>query len=93
MLYGKGAGKFPTASAIVSDIISCIKNLGLSQKAYWEDDHSENRLNHCSGLNKSKCYFKVMENGIEKAFIAESISGKEMENSGIKLISSIMILE
>ena len=28
MLYGRGAGKLPTASAVVSDIIECIKNAG-----------------------------------------------------------------
>ncbi len=93
MFYGKGAGKFPTASAVVSDIISCIKNFDFPRKAYWEDNHSENLLNHCPGLNNGKCYFKVMENGIEKTFIAENISKKEMENSGIKLISSITVLE
>ncbi len=28
MFYGKGAGKLPTASAVVSDVIECLKNFG-----------------------------------------------------------------
>lgn len=28
MYYGAGAGKLPTASAVVSDIIDCVKHLG-----------------------------------------------------------------
>ncbi|MCR5347684.1 MAG: homoserine dehydrogenase [Fretibacterium sp.] len=28
MLYGRGAGKLPTASAVVSDVIECIRNAG-----------------------------------------------------------------
>ena len=28
MFYGRGAGKLPTASAVVSDVIECVKNIG-----------------------------------------------------------------
>ena len=28
MFYGRGAGKCPTASAVVSDVIECVKNIG-----------------------------------------------------------------
>ena len=28
LFYGRGAGKLPTASAVVSDVIECIKNIG-----------------------------------------------------------------
>ncbi|MBQ6982931.1 MAG: hypothetical protein IJQ15_10955, partial [Synergistaceae bacterium] len=28
MFYGRGAGKLPTASAVVSDVIECAKNQG-----------------------------------------------------------------
>ena len=28
MFYGRGAGKLPTASAVVSDVIECAKNIG-----------------------------------------------------------------
>ena len=28
MFYGRGAGKLPTASAVISDVIECVKNIG-----------------------------------------------------------------
>ena len=28
LFYGRGAGKLPTASAVVSDVIECVKNQG-----------------------------------------------------------------
>lgn len=37
MFYGKGAGKFPTASAVVADIIDCAKHLNSRKYLFWED--------------------------------------------------------
>ena len=37
MFYGKGAGKLPTASAVVSDIIMAAKMNDNSRSLYWED--------------------------------------------------------
>ena len=37
MFYGKGAGKLPTASAVVADIIDCAKHLSARKYLYWED--------------------------------------------------------
>lgn len=37
MFYGRGAGKFPTASAVVADIIDCAKHLKARKYLYWED--------------------------------------------------------
>lgn len=37
MFYGKGAGKLPTASAVVSDIIMAAKMNDNSKSLYWED--------------------------------------------------------
>ena len=35
MYYGAGAGKLPTASAVVSDIIDCVKHLGKTVFCFW----------------------------------------------------------
>ena len=35
MFYGKGAGKFPTASAVVADVIESVRHIG-AKKAYLE---------------------------------------------------------
>ncbi len=37
MFYGKGAGKEATASAVVADIMDCIKHLDTRKYLYWED--------------------------------------------------------
>ena len=38
MFYGRGAGKLPTASAVVSDVIEEAKNPGTASKIVWEDE-------------------------------------------------------
>lgn len=37
LFYGKGAGKLPTASAVVADIIDCVKHLKNRKYLFWED--------------------------------------------------------
>ncbi len=37
VFYGKGAGKLPTASAVVSDIISAVKHTKTSRSLDWQD--------------------------------------------------------
>ncbi len=37
VFYGKGAGKLPTASAVVADIIDCVKHLKARKYLYWKD--------------------------------------------------------
>lgn len=37
MFYGKGAGKEATASAVVADIMDCIKHIDARKYLYWED--------------------------------------------------------
>lgn len=41
VFYGKGAGKLPTASAVVSDIIIAAKSNGTSKSMYWEDSEQD----------------------------------------------------
>ncbi len=37
VFYGKGAGKMPTASAVVADVIDCVKHLKARKYLYWSD--------------------------------------------------------
>ncbi|MFI3207131.1 MAG: homoserine dehydrogenase [Clostridia bacterium] len=39
IFYGKGAGKLPTASAVVADVIDCVKHFKARKYLYWEDSH------------------------------------------------------
>ncbi|MBE7020869.1 MAG: homoserine dehydrogenase [Ruminococcaceae bacterium] len=41
MFYGRGAGKLPTASAVVADIIDCVRNKDGFEKYSWEPSDSE----------------------------------------------------
>ena len=41
MFYGKGAGKLPTASAVVADIIDAVKHLQRNIMAFWSTEKME----------------------------------------------------
>jgi len=40
VFYGKGAGKLPTASAAVADVIDCAKHMGARKYLFWSDSVS-----------------------------------------------------
>ena len=44
VFYGKGAGKLPTASAVVADIVDCIKHLDARKYLFWSDCDGSNVL-------------------------------------------------
>ncbi len=51
VFYGKGAGKYPTASAVVADVIDCVKHFRARKYLYWDDgapeyveDYLENQI-------------------------------------------------
>lgn len=44
VFYGKGAGKLPTASAVVADIVDCCKHLKTRKYLYWTDGDGSNIL-------------------------------------------------
>lgn len=41
MFYGRGAGKMPTASAVVADVIDAVKHFRARKYVYWEDGGPE----------------------------------------------------
>ena len=41
MYYGKGAGKLPTASAVMADVVKCAQNQGTHVEILWEDSKAE----------------------------------------------------
>lgn len=41
MFYGKGAGKLPTASAVVSDVVEAVKQKGTNIMTIWSADKQE----------------------------------------------------
>lgn len=41
LFYGRGAGKFPTASAVVGDVVDCVKHLSARKYLFWDDGSSD----------------------------------------------------
>ena len=41
MYYGRGAGKLPTASAVVSDVVDCARHLGKVIMCFWDEEAIE----------------------------------------------------
>ncbi len=40
MYYGKGAGKLPTASAVVSDVVDCARHQGKTIMCFWNQEEA-----------------------------------------------------
>lgn len=41
MYYGRGAGKLPTASAVVSDVVDCARHVGRTIMCFWDTESIE----------------------------------------------------
>ncbi len=41
MFYGSGAGKLPTASAVVGDVVEAAKKLGVNEPVAWDEEKQE----------------------------------------------------
>ena len=44
LFYGQGAGKLPTASAVVGDIIDCLRHQGRSLGIHWEESKKDEKF-------------------------------------------------
>ncbi len=92
MFYGSGAGKLPTASAVVADVVEIAKNPGRTVYAGWADE----KLELSSNAGEKSRYFvrfdncdkEIMDKAVN-AFGAEEI--KEIKGiSGFAFISASM---
>lgn len=64
MFYGKGAGKEATASAVVADVIDCVKHLSARKYLNWEDgapDYVDNEYDEATRL-----YVRVASDDFDK---------------------------
>ena len=59
MFYGRGAGKLPTASAVVSDVIECARNIGKNINNNFADLELSNVNRMPEKLNGQK--FRILE--------------------------------
>ena len=75
VFYGKGAGKLPTASAVVSDIIIAVKQKNSSISLQWEDSQQDFVLDYKSLDNKF--YVRIVSDNKQAALErAEKLFGK-----------------
>jgi homoserine dehydrogenase len=51
MFYGRGAGKLPTASAVVADIIDCAKHTKIRKDIFWSSSDG----NFVSNIDEMMC--------------------------------------
>ena len=77
MFYGKGAGKEATASAVVADVIDCVKHLSSRKYLDWEEgapDYVDNNYDEVSRLYVRACSddFEGLEKQFESLFPAVS---------------------
>ncbi len=72
VFYGKGAGKLPTASAVVADIVDCCKHLKTRKFLFWADGNGENILD----TNSSVSAMYVRANGANAIANAEKVFGE-----------------
>lgn len=105
MFYGKGAGKLPTASAVVADVIDAVKHIERSKRIAWTDEgndflipEEEKKFDFFirmkGDISEAEKIFdlkQVPSIGIENesAFIAENLSSKEVKEK-IKELAEVI---
>ena len=107
MYYGRGAGKLPTASAVVADVIECARNIGKNVYCFWNPE----KLQLTSNDDAKRKFFvrvastdvaaienvfgkvQVINAGIEgeTGFITEVMSEKEYKEKADKLTVVSMV--
>lgn len=80
MYYGRGAGKLPTASAVVSDVVDCARHIGKVIMCFWDNEDVE-----LTGIEKASRRFFVRvsaEKEMEALHIFERASVIEADVPG-----------
>ena len=101
MYYGRGAGKLPTASAVVSDVVDCARHIGKIIKCFWDEeevamkDISDARFKFFVRCEASKHeealgifeQVSLIDASVsdEMAFVTEPMSEKEFADKAEKL--------
>ena len=66
VFYGKGAGKLPTASAVVADVVDCCKHLKARRFLFWADGDGKNIIDYRESV--SAMFVRVTGDGaLDKA--------------------------
>lgn len=94
VFYGKGAGKLPTASAVVADVIDCVKHFKARKYLFWDDgspDYVEDYLDNAIAM-----YVCLKRNGKDAKQIdeqfgkAEHLARKQAEPDEAAFVTPVM---
>ncbi len=80
VFYGKGAGKLPTASAVVADVIDCVKHLKNRKYLFWADSDNSSVIDYKESV--TAMYIRAIADNTADAY-----------NKAKSLFSDIHILE
>ena len=80
VFYGKGAGKLPTASAVVADIIDCVKHLKNRKYLFWADSDNSSVIDYKESV--TAMYIRTVSDDTAAAY-----------NKAKELFSDIHVLE
>ena len=72
VFYGKGAGKLPTASAVVADVVDCCKHLKARRFMFWADGDGSNIIDFRDSV--SAMYLRIR--GADAEAKAQKIFGE-----------------
>lgn len=78
MYYGRGAGKLPTASAVVSDVVDCARHQGKSIMCFWDNENVK-----VENVENSKRKFFVRVSADKKTEAMETFGSLAEVNVGI----------
>ena len=78
MFYGSGAGKLPTASAVVADVVNAARNPKITEIAPYEPG----KMTVSDHLKSTHSYF-VRVKGSDANAVAESFKAKQIVDAGI----------
>ena len=93
--YGRGAGKLPTASAVVADVIDCVKHLSARKYLFWDEGSKD----YVEDPDKEpiKLYLRIRsDNRFIKKIVSETFEGAQIlarenaEESEVGFITPVM---
>jgi homoserine dehydrogenase len=94
VFYGKGAGKLPTASAVVADVIDCVKHFKARKYLYWDDgapDYVEDYLENETAMYICLKSESDVSGKVKELFgTAEQITRKHAEPGEAAFVTPVM---
>lgn len=77
--YGRGAGKLPTASAVVADVIDCVKHLHARKYLFWDEGDKDYVVNP---YTVAFSYLVITDAEYKDAISAEFAVDEVLEENG-----------